>query len=107
MFLVVASTEASNISCLPDSSCSAPRQPAEPPLSSASPLYQACCCQAAPDSHLFLEYLRECCEGGGGASFAQEVVLIIAQSGLASPKMGIMTSGNGYLRISHVVLYLG
>lgn len=29
---------------------------------------------------------------GGGASFAQEVVLIIAQSGLASPKMGIMTS---------------
>lgn len=37
---------------------------------------------------------------------AQEVILIISQSELVSPKMGIMRCGYGYFWISHVVLYL-
>lgn len=69
--------------------------------SAASPLYQG---SRRPGCSRFLSFSG--ITKTTRRHVAQEVVLIISQSGLVSPKMGIMRSGYGYFWISHVVLYL-
>ena len=85
-------------------SSSAPRQSYNPHLSSASPPHlvfegppHVCCFRLSSFSGI---------NKSTGPHVGQETVLSYRSLSHVSPKMGIIRSGHGYFRISHVVLYL-